>query len=95
MMDALYDAISTFVCEHGPCLLTRGMNPWEANVSILECLEALLTQRRKAEAAVSAAKKLVADIRSEDVHSERTEKLIQEFEECLKQMTESNSQPSI
>lgn len=39
-LDALYDRMSAFVCEHGPKLLTRGMPPIEANEAIMACLEA-------------------------------------------------------
>jgi hypothetical protein len=54
-LDRQYDEMSSFVCEHGPMLLTRGMPPEEANEALLECLKALLSravtaERRSAEA---------------------------------------------
>lgn len=44
-LDELYDKMSAFVCEHGPKLLTRGINPLEANEAIMACLESLLLER--------------------------------------------------
>lgn len=50
-LDELYDRISSFCCEHGPQLVTRGMHPEEANEGILACLALLLSRAEHAEKA--------------------------------------------
>lgn len=44
-LDALYDELSSFVCDVGPELLTRGMPAHEANKAILACLKKLKQER--------------------------------------------------
>lgn len=51
-LEALFDKMSAFVCEHGPMLLTRGMPALEANEAIMACLEKLLEERNSGRAAV-------------------------------------------
>lgn len=53
-LDKSYDDLSSFVCEHGPNLLTRGMPPFEANTAIMACLSRLYNRLALAERIIDA-----------------------------------------
>lgn len=48
-LDLLFAQVSSFVCEHGPQLLTLGMSQLEANTALLACLRELLSRAQVAE----------------------------------------------
>lgn len=63
-LEASYDELSEFVCDHGPELCTRGMPPLRANRAILACLQRLKDQRDTWQRCYESAKQWIPDTES-------------------------------